>query len=71
MSCYSKTAEEKEEEVDSATGRLSPREPNLQNIPIRTAVGRSIRADCAIIRIDYTQAELRMRTHWLKKLRNE
>jgi len=54
----------------TATGRLSSSDPNLQNIPVRTPLGRRIRQafvpgedDMSILSADYSQVELRIMAH--------
>ncbi len=56
-------------QTQTATGRLSSSDPNLQNIPVRADLGRRIRSGfvadpgCLFIGADYSQVELRLLAH--------
>ncbi len=60
-------------QTGAITGRLSSSDPNLQNIPARTEIGRRIRAafvagqpDHVLLTADYSQIELRVLAHFCK-----
>ncbi len=56
-------------QTQTATGRLSSSDPNLQNIPVRADLGRRIRSGfvaepgCVFVGADYSQVELRLLAH--------
>lgn len=56
-------------QTETRTGRISSTEPNLQNIPVRTEMGRELRKffcakdGCVLVDSDYSQIELRVLAH--------
>ncbi|MCH7871709.1 MAG: DNA polymerase I, partial [Planctomycetes bacterium] len=61
------------DQTGAVTGRLSSRDPNLQNIPVRTETGRKIRRaflagdpGSVLLAADYSQVELRLLAHFCK-----
>lgn len=59
-------------QTGTSTGRLSSKEPNLQNIPVKTELGREVRAGFVakegyvLVGVDYSQIELRLLAHFSK-----
>lgn len=56
-------------QTETRTGRISSTEPNLQNIPVRTEIGKELRKffkakkGCVLVDADYSQIELRVLAH--------
>ena len=58
-------------QAGTATGRLSSKDPNLQNIPVRTEIGNEVRKafesnmseNCVLMSADYSQIELKILAH--------
>ena len=56
-------------QTETRTGRISSAEPNIQNIPVRTELGRNMRRffvakeGCVLVDADYSQIELRVLAH--------
>ena len=56
-------------QTETRTGRISSAEPNIQNIPVRTELGRNMRKfftakeGCLLVDADYSQIELRVLAH--------
>jgi len=56
-------------QTGTVTGRISSSDPNLQNIPVRTEIGRQVRRafvaapGCQLVAADYSQVELRIMAH--------
>lgn len=56
-------------QTETRTGRISSAEPNIQNIPVRTELGKNMRRffvaedNCVLVDADYSQIELRVLAH--------